>query len=122
MLRRDQQVRTRIDQLLDACLYAISFWLAHLLRSNEQVVSLLELEPIDIFDKYMWLYLVLIPVSPLILESQGFYDRPPLCSRRVTAWPLFKASVISAVGLIIVLFFSRLELARSVAILFGAVS
>jgi exopolysaccharide biosynthesis polyprenyl glycosylphosphotransferase len=122
MLRRDQQVRTRINQLMDACLYAVSFWLAHLLRSNAYLIELFELDAIGDFDRYVWLYLVLIPVSPLVLESQGFYDRPVLCSRRTTAWPLFKASVISAVGLIIVLFFSRLDLARSVAILFGAIS
>ncbi len=122
MLRRDQQVRTRIHQLMDACLYAVSFWLAHLVRSNQHLIDLFELDAIGDFDRYRWLYLVLIPVSPLVLESQGFYDRPALCSRRATAWPLFKASVISAVGLIIVLFFSRLDLARSVAILFGGIS
>jgi len=122
MLRRDQQVRTRIHQLMDACLYAVSFWLAYLLRSNEFLIDLFELHAIGDFDRYVWLYLVLIPVSPLVLESQGFYDRPVLCPRRTTAWPLFKASVISAVGLIIVLFFSRLDLARSVAILFGVIS
>jgi exopolysaccharide biosynthesis polyprenyl glycosylphosphotransferase len=115
-------VRTRIHQLMDACLYAVSFWLAHVLRSNEYLIDLFGLDAIGDFDRYVWLYLVLIPVSPLVLESQGFYDRPVLCSRRTTAWPLFKASVISAVGLIIVLFFSRLDLARSVAILFGAIS
>jgi len=122
MLRRDQQMRMHIHQLVDACLYAVSFWLAHALRSNEHIIDLLGLDPIGLFDRYVWLYLVLIPASPLILESQGFYDRPLLCSRRTIAWPLFKASVISAVGLIIVLFFSRLDLARSVAILFGAIS
>lgn len=122
MLRRDQQVRMHIHQLLDACLYAISFWLAYLLRSNEQIIALLGLEPVRAFDRYVWLYLVLIPVAPLILESQGFYDRPLICSRRATAWPLLKASVISSVGLIIVLFFTRVDLARSVAVLFGAIS
>ncbi len=122
MLRRDQQVRMHIQQFLDACLYAISFWLAHVLRSNEHLVDFLGLDLIGKFDRYVWLYLILIPVSPLILEAQGFYNRPWSCSRRATAWPLFKASVISSVGLIIVLFFLRLDLARSVAILFGGIS
>ena len=88
MLRRDQQVRMHIHQLLDACLYAISFWLAHALRSNEHLVDLFGLDSIGNFDRYVWLYLVLIPASPLILESQDFYNRPLLCSRLATAWPL----------------------------------
>src|ERR1051325_7466659 len=34
MLRRDQQLRTQIQQLLDAALFAISLWLAHLWRES----------------------------------------------------------------------------------------
>ena len=44
------------------------------------------------FDAYAPLYIILIPVAPLVLESQGFYRRPLLGSRRATAWMLFKAA------------------------------
>ena len=38
--------------------------------------------PPDIFNSVVWLYFALIPAAPLILESQGFYNRPALCPRR----------------------------------------
>ena len=41
MLRRDRQIRMQIHQLMDACLFALSFWLAYKVRSNEDLIDLL---------------------------------------------------------------------------------
>ena len=90
MLRRDRQIRMQIHQLGDACLFAVSFWLAYELRANEWIIDYFHLAPIDTFTTYFWFYLVLIPAAPLILEVQGFYGRPVICPRRATLWPLFK--------------------------------
>ncbi|MDB6017744.1 MAG: exopolysaccharide biosynthesis polyprenyl glycosylphosphotransferase [Pedosphaera sp.] len=122
MLRRHRQIKMQIQQLLDACLFAASFWSAWLLRANPDVMSFFSLAPVSPFEAYFWLYLILIPASPLILEAQGFYDRPLLAPRRVVVWPLFKGCLVATIGLIMVLFFFRLELARSVAVLFGIIS
>src|SRR2546423_15351752 len=112
MLRRDRQIRMQIHQLLDACLFAVSFPLAFLFRSNEDVIDLLGLAPWTTpLDSYVWVYLVLIPAAPLILEAQGFYNRPVLCSRRTTAWQLFKGCVFMGLGLILALFAFRMEIA-----------
>ncbi|HUA37146.1 MAG TPA: sugar transferase [Candidatus Sulfopaludibacter sp.] len=119
MLKRDRQIRTVIHQLLDAGLFAVAFWLAYALRSNADVIAWLRLEPSSPFENFAWLYLVLIPATPLVLESQGFYDHPPLCSRRVVLWPLFKGCVLITVGLMLTVYVFHLIVARGIFILFG---
>ena len=108
MLRRDRQIRTHIHQLADACIFALSFWAAYALRVDPQIIAWLHLpaisdESLDA-QKLIWLYAALIPAAPLILESQNFYNRPPLGSRWATIWPLFKGCVITSVGLVLVMY------------------
>ena len=122
MLRRDRQIRMQIQQCLDALLFALGFGLAYVLRSNPDVIVLLNLPPANEFNAYKWLYIILIPAAPLILEAQGFYNRPTLWSRRSTAWLLFKGCLITALVLILTSFFFRMVIARAVIILFGFVS
>ncbi len=122
MLRRDRIIRMQIHELLDACLFAVSFWLAWALRADPNVIDLFGLKEIRPFDQLVWLYLLLIPAAPMVLEAQGFYNRPLLCSRVTTAWILFKSCVLTSLGLILALFLLKVELARGVIILFGCVS
>jgi len=123
MLRRDRQLRTQVYQLKDAALFALGLWLAHFIRFNAPQDFLgFRLEAIASFDKFVWLYLIIIPGVPLVLESQGFYQRPIFSSRRETAWQLFMGCVLATVGVILVMFLFRIELARGVIVLFGFVS
>ncbi len=121
MLRRHHQLRTQIFQLKDAGLFALALWVAHFIRwhLNGFLERLPEIEP---FKDFAWLYLIIIPGVPLILESQGFYQRPLFFSRRQTAWILFKACVFVTLGVILVMFFFKMTLARSVIIFFGCIS
>jgi FlaA1/EpsC-like NDP-sugar epimerase len=119
MLRRDRQIRTVIHQLADACLFAVAFWVAYALRANPAVIEWLKLEPTSPFENFAWLYLVLIPATPLVLESQGFYDHPPLCGRGAILWPLFKGCVLITVGLMLTVYMFHLVVARSIFFLFG---
>ena len=123
MLRRDRVIRMQIHELLDACLFMVSFWLAYVLRSDPNLSELLGMPeiPVTSFDRYLWLYLV-IPFAPLVLEAQGFYNRPLLCSRVRTAWLLFKGCLLTCLGLILVLFMFKLDIARWVIIWFGVIS
>ena len=108
---------------MDACLFAIALWLAYLLRSNQAITSFLHLAPEQgSFDTYVWLYLILIPAAPLILEAQGFYSRPMLYLRRATLWQLFKGCLFMTLGLVLVLFLAKMLLARWVVIWFGGIS
>jgi exopolysaccharide biosynthesis polyprenyl glycosylphosphotransferase len=114
----------QIHQLMDACLFALAFWLAYAIRTSPNVMDLFDLHPIGEFGAYVRLYLVLIPAAPLVLEAQGFYNRPMFCARRVTAWLLAKSCGFTVLGLIIVTFFFQLsnDIARGVIVLFGFVS
>ena len=124
MLRRDRQIRTQIHQLADAGLFAVSFWLAYTLRTNPQIIAWLNLDtiPPDIFGNVAWLYFVLIPAAPLILESQGFYNRPVLCPRRGILWPLFKGCLITTIGLVLVMYALQFISPRGVMVFFGSIS
>ena len=122
MLRRDRQIRTVIHQLAGrhVCLRSPS-GVAYALRANPDIIAWLKLEPASPFANFAWLYLVLIPASPLVLESQGFYDHPPLCSRRAILWPLFKGCVLITVGLMLTVYVFHLVVARGIFILFGCI-
>src|SRR5215471_19847666 len=123
MLRRDRQIRMQIHQLMDACIFAISFWLAYQPRADPRIIEIFSMPAIDYpFKDFAWILVVLIPAAPLILEAQGFYERPLLSSRFVTAWQLFKGCLITSIGLILVLFLSRMMIARTVPFWFGATS
>jgi exopolysaccharide biosynthesis polyprenyl glycosylphosphotransferase len=113
----------QIQQMLDAVLFGVSFLLAWGLRSNAAITEGLGLKSITWADSYFWLYVVLILAGPLVLEAQGFYDRPLLSSRRSALWPLVRGCFIMTVGLITVLYLFRLDVfPRGVAVLFGLVS
>jgi exopolysaccharide biosynthesis polyprenyl glycosylphosphotransferase len=126
MLRRDRQIRTQIHQLVDACLFAASFWMAYLLRLNPQVAAWLHLpgisnETLDA-QKLVWLYFVLIPAGPLILESQNFYNRPVFCSRWAIVLPLAKGCLITSIGLVLAMWVFQFLTPRGMIGFFGVVS
>jgi exopolysaccharide biosynthesis polyprenyl glycosylphosphotransferase len=124
MLRRDRLIRMQIHQLLDACLFALSFWLAYQVRSNEDIIDLFGLVPWTTpFEVYVKLYLILIPAAPLILEGQGFYARSPFCPRGTTAWMLFKGCFFTTLGLVLTMYLFQIPpVARGVVVWFGAIS
>ncbi|MGH7989617.1 MAG: sugar transferase [Limisphaerales bacterium] len=122
MLQRDRQIRVQIQQLADACLFAVSLLIAYELRSDPQIIAWLDLVPASPLENVRWLYIVLIPAAPLILESQGFYDRPAPCPRGVIFWPLLRSCILITVGLILTLYFFHLTVARGILIWFGFIS
>ncbi len=126
MLQRDRQFRTQIHQLTDACVFAMSFWLAFVLRENTAFSNWLGLELIgpDSFGQVVWLYFALVPAAPLVLESQGFYSRPMLTARASMFWPLLKGCFILAIGLVLLLFIFKESnnSPRVVMVFFGIIS
>lgn len=120
MLRRQRQIRTSLSQIVDAGLFALGLWLAHVLRDSA-VIYLPSLAQIHDFSRYAWLLVFITPAAPLVLKAQGFYNRPMIFSRQGTAWVAFKTGALLAIGVISLLFISREELARSVIILFGGI-
>ena len=124
MLLRDRQIRTQVQQLADASLFAMGFWLAYTLRANEWLSEMLGLDVIspDAFTQVVWLYFLLVPGAPLVLESQGFYKRPMDGSRASMFWPLLKSCLIITVGMVLLLFLFHANVPRVGMGLFGLVS
>ncbi|MEW6302363.1 MAG: sugar transferase [Verrucomicrobiota bacterium] len=122
MLRRQRQIRTQVQEVLDVLLVGLAFWLAHWFRAQFPNEFFPNADAIESFATYAWLYLILVPFTPLLLDAQGFYNRPLLASRRQTAWQLFKACVFGVIGVILVMFLLRIQLSRGVIILFGGAS
>ena len=122
MLRRHRQIRMQVQQMLDACLFAAAFWLSYEIRATPAIYEYFRLDPFQYATEYFWFYLILVPFAPLILEAQGFYDRPILGPRRAALWPLFKGCLFTTVTLIIVLYFLNFYIARWVVIWFGFIS
>jgi len=121
MLTRDRQLRTQLHQAKDAALFALALWIAHYIRSNLSW-QIFEDHPVEEFKQFAWLYVIIFPGVPLVLEIQGFYQRHIPGTRRETAWLLFKGSFFVTVGIILVMWMFKMNLARSVIALFGAVS
>jgi exopolysaccharide biosynthesis polyprenyl glycosylphosphotransferase len=135
MLGRDRQLRTQVFQLKDAFMFMLALGVAHYLRSSFRLETLVgwlpwighglekmlsvEIEP---FAQFAWLFLLILPGGPLVLESQGFYNRPIFCSRYTTAWILLKSCTVVVLGVILVMFPFKATLSRAVIILFGPIS
>jgi exopolysaccharide biosynthesis polyprenyl glycosylphosphotransferase len=121
MLRRERQIRAWVQRSLDASLFGIGLWLAHWARQESGIEIFGGTAEIESFSNYVTLFLIL-PFTPLLLELQGYYNRPILASRRQAAWMLFKACAMAVIITISVMFLFRIQLARSVIILFGIFS
>lgn len=116
-------MRMQLHQLMDACIFAASFWLAYQFRSSEAYIVWFNSYPITVpFESFFWFYLASIPISPLVLESQGFYNRPVTSLRQATLWPLFKGCLYVSLGLTLAMFFAKLYIARSIPVWFGLFS
>jgi exopolysaccharide biosynthesis polyprenyl glycosylphosphotransferase len=122
MLRRDRQLLTQISQLRDAALFAVALWVAHQFRAEWFAEWFPKGPTTEPFKDFAWLYLLIIPGGPIILEGLGFYHRPVFAPRRQTSWTLLKGCALITLAVILVMFFFKLALARSVILLFGPIS
>jgi len=122
MLRRQHQLRTSVHLILDACLFAIGFWLAHFIRAHVPIEVFGGTAVIEPFEYYFHVFLATALIGALMLEGQGFYNRTDLTARGQMVWKLLKACGFAVISLVLVLFLLRLQLARSVIILFGVTS
>ncbi|HEY1789574.1 MAG TPA: sugar transferase [Verrucomicrobiae bacterium] len=122
MLRRDQQIRTQLQQIADACIFSVSFLIAYLLRADPRIIEAFGLTNSTPFNDFAKLFFVLFPGAPLILEWQGFYKCPPLAPRSTVYWPLLRGCIVATLGLIVVAYVFHLQVARIIVIVFGCIS
>jgi exopolysaccharide biosynthesis polyprenyl glycosylphosphotransferase len=110
----------QLHQLMDACLFALSFWLAYAARSHPWIVA--QFGNAAPFEEFVWFYLILIPAAPLVLETQGFYQRPLLGPRGPLLWSLAKSCFYVTLGMVAILFLFKIEPGRAVMVWFGAIA
>lgn len=128
MLKKHRDLRNRIQWFVDGGLFSLAFFVAYLIRSNlpswvpvQLLGGTIEIRP---FADYLVPFVIVMPISILVLASVGFYSRPLLSGRRTTLFVGLKACLITPVILIIVMFLSRGNdnMARAVPLIFGFVS
>ena len=122
MLGQHQQLRTQVNQLKDGGLFCLALWLAHWIRSSVLQGFFPKTQIIEPFYDFMWLWLIIFPGAPLLLEFQGYYKRPLVARRRDIVWMLLKGCSLLTVGVILVMFPLKIQLARAVIVLFGVTS
>lgn len=120
MLRRDQQVRTQIQIIVDGVIFLVSFLVAFILRSDPRVIAWLNLPPSSQFEDFAKLFFF-SPCAALILESQGFYERSPLSPRGMILWPLVKGCVLATATLALAAYIFHLQVARIIMVAFGVI-
>jgi hypothetical protein len=143
MLRRDRQLRVQVNQLIDGGVFALGLWLAWVIRyywayfgprsveaifgskgvekifGTKEVASIFGSYGVDTiapFQDYFWLFLVVIPLTPIVLEWQGFYERLVFSSVKQMAWQLAKACTICVVGLILIDFMLKENIRREASL------
>jgi exopolysaccharide biosynthesis polyprenyl glycosylphosphotransferase len=132
MPSRRREFIIQVNQISDALLIAVVFRLAHALR--EQLAYLFpfpfsfhgyvfEFGMIAPFRYYKWLYLVILPFYPFLLDLNGFYSRAHSLRRRNTVWILIKSCTICTLTVMAAMYFFKLAmLSRGVVMIFAMFS
>lgn len=122
MLRRRQELSIQVHQLVDALLLGVALYLAYELR--EYLGSYFFLKRLHPFSNYMWLYLVILPLSPYLLEINGFYSVPISSPAWRLVWPVVKSvglCVLIVIAIMFVFHESQETLSRTVLMIFGGI-
>lgn len=123
MLRKRQELRIQAHQLMDALLLAAALYLAYQLR--EALGEYLILKRLHPFSNYVWLYLILLPFGPYLLEINGFYSEPLSAPFHRLIWPAIKSIGLCVLIVIATMFLFAEQtelLSRTVLVIFGGVA
>ncbi len=121
MLRRNIELRTQMGKLMDAALLGFALWMAYLFRSGLGVGLYAKGPQLGPFSAYLWFYAFILPLSPLVLETQGFYLFSGSISLLRRLWQALKSIVILSVTMMALVFIFREQenIGRSVIVIFG---
>jgi exopolysaccharide biosynthesis polyprenyl glycosylphosphotransferase len=123
MASKQREFAAQISQLTDALLVALVYWLAHALRAELAFRWPEYFSIIAPFRYYKWLYLVILPVLPLLLDVNGYYARPLTMGRGATLWILSKSVTVCALlAIAVIYFFNLAALSRGMILLFAGLS
>lgn len=123
MPSRRRELVVQFNQISDALLVAVVFWLAHTVREWLAFEYPLLFPGIAPFRYYKWLYLIILPVQPFLLDLNGYYARPIQQRPGQTWWILVKSVGVGALVVIASMYFFKLTgLSRGVILLFAVLS
>jgi exopolysaccharide biosynthesis polyprenyl glycosylphosphotransferase len=126
VLRRSQQFYFQILQVLDALLLCLALWLAYLLRVYlVPEIPLVDRPEIGPFNNYVWIYVILLPLGPLVLEMWGFYRAELLHGWASILRMATEAIILIVFAIIGFLFFLKISeglISRGVLVVFAPVA
>jgi exopolysaccharide biosynthesis polyprenyl glycosylphosphotransferase len=123
MPSQQRDIYVEVHQIMDALLIAFVFWVAHVLREQFAIEFPAHTVPIAPFSQYKWLYLIILPLYPFLLDINGFYTRPFHVAFGQTIWILFKSASVCALIVIVAMYFLNLTmLSRGFIVLFAFIS
>src|SRR5438105_13282381 len=118
MLARRQEINTQLQVLIDGFLLAISLWVAWVLRYYSTTWFNLK-DTVDPFHNYQWLFIVIMPFGPILLDLQGFYQSPLNKTKGRSIVQIVRAMIGLSIIVSGCVIFLRLPLAnRTVPLLF----
>jgi exopolysaccharide biosynthesis polyprenyl glycosylphosphotransferase len=129
MANRRREFIIQASQVADGLLIAVVFWLAHAFREQlafsfpipyhvlGYTVSHGLIAP---FRYFKWLYLIVLPLYPFLLDVNGFYSRAHRQRLHNTIWIILKSGVICTLVVMATMFLYRplSALSRSVVVIF----
>ncbi|MEI6376813.1 MAG: sugar transferase [Chthoniobacterales bacterium] len=121
-MNRKQEISKDLPMIFDGLILGFCLWGCYQLRVSE-VIRLDQLGAIPEFSHHYWMLGLIIPLSPLLLDLQGYYEHP--LSQRIGSLlqKIGKASFWLIISISIASIFGRLEVpSRSVLILFLVVA
>jgi len=123
MPNRQRELIIQFSQITDALIIAVVFWLAHAFRAELAFRFPEHFAMIAPFRSYKWLYLIILPIYPILLDINGVYTRPTLQRRRETLWMLTKSVAIGSLVIIGVMYFLQRDVpSRGVVLVFSLFS
>lgn len=116
MFRQHRQIEVKLRKAADAVLFGLAFWLAHSIRALPQ------LDPgglIADFSAYTWMLVVVVPLGPVFLEFEGYYQRRVFPSPASRLFQSVRAVLWVSLAVLIAAFLRKLEFARGLLFLFA---
>jgi exopolysaccharide biosynthesis polyprenyl glycosylphosphotransferase len=123
MPSKQRELFIQTNQISDAIIVAVMFWAAHYVREQLAFLYPVQISMVAPFRYYKWLYLIILPALPLLLDINGYYDRSFRGGLGNTLWILIKSVGICALIVIASMYFLKLTgLSRGVIALFAVLS
>jgi len=122
MLARKQEINLQLNEVVDAAILGLTFWLCHWLRFNG-ILKLDSSPEIPEFKYFVWVLAVIVPIGPFLMELQGYYHYPLEKTVLRSVTQIARAGIWLLVVVAACSFFLKLEIpSRSVILLFALVA